>query len=64
MPKHNITVSLIGKDGNAFGILGNVQKALKNNGVEKVEIDAYLKEAMSGDYDHLLRTTMEWVEVA
>jgi RNA-binding protein YhbY len=64
MPKHNITVSLIGKDGNAFGILGSVQKALKNNGVEKVEIDAYLKEAMSGDYDHLLRTTMEWVEVA
>ena len=63
-PKYpQIRVKLVGEDGNAFAILGKVQKALRKGGVAKVEIDKYLEEATSGDYDHLLTTTMEWVEV-
>jgi len=57
-----ITVKLIGKDGNAFAILGAVKSALKKAGM-KEEAEAYLKEAMAGDYDHLLATTMKYVDV-
>lgn len=62
MPKTNVTVNLIGKDGNAFVILGTVVKALKKAGYEK-EAKEYQKEAMSGDYNDLLATTMKYVEV-
>ena len=58
-----VNVSLVGEDGNAFAILGRVQKALRRAGVPKEELDAYFAEATSGDYDHLLRVTMDWVEV-
>ena len=36
---------------------------MRRNGYSKEEIDQYLKEAKSGDYDNLLRVTMEWVNV-
>jgi hypothetical protein len=64
MPKfENITVKLVGEDGNAFAILGRVTKAMKRSGVSKEDIDAFTKEAMSADYDALLQTVMKWVEV-
>ena len=59
-----VEVALVGEDGNAFSILGRVQKAMRRAGVPAGEIDAYLDEATSGDYDHLLATTMEYVYVA
>lgn len=59
----DIEVELIGGDGNAFAVLGSVQKAMRRAGVDKSDIDLYLKEAMSGDYDNLLRVTMSWVNV-
>ena len=58
-----VTVKLIGNDGNAFAILGRVSSELKRAGVPKDEIDEFLREAQTGDYDHLLRTAMEWVTV-
>lgn len=64
-PKYpNIRVRLTGKDGNAFVLLGIMQNALKNNGVPKTEIDEFLEDAMSDDYDHLLTTCMKWVNVS
>lgn len=57
-----IEVTLVGEDGNAFAIIGRVSKALRRAKVEKSEIDLFTKEAMGGDYDHLLRTCMEWVD--
>ena len=59
----DITVTLVGEDGNAFAILGRVLKDLKQHGVSKEEIEEFKKEAMSGDYDHLLQTVMDWVNV-
>ena len=59
----DITVRLVGKDGNAFAILGRVLRALTDAGVEKAERDAFYAEATSGDYNHLLATAMRWVEV-
>lgn len=63
MPKHDITVKLTGRDGNAFAILGAVIAALRRAKVSKAEIDAYTEAATAGDYDHLLRVTMETVNV-
>jgi hypothetical protein len=59
-----IEVELTGQDGNAFAIMGAVQKALRKAEVPKEQIDEYLKESMSGDYNHLLRTAMAWVSVS
>ena len=56
-----VEVDLVGEDGNAYSILGRVQKAMRRAGLPKDEIDAYLKEATAGDYNHLLATTCEWV---
>lgn len=56
-------VQLTGEDGNAFYILGKVRRALKGAGASKEIIDKYTKEATFGNYDHLLRTTMQYVEV-
>lgn len=58
-----IEVELIGRDGNAYGILGAVKKALSRAGVSAAEQSEYFDEATSGDYDHLLGVTMEWVTV-
>lgn len=57
------TVKLVGEDGNAFAILGRVMKAMKVAGLSKEVVDEYYKEATSGDYDHLLQTTVKWVKV-
>ena len=58
-----IEVDLVGTDGNAFALIGKVRQALKANGVSKQEIDDFIKEATSGNYNHLLQTCMKWVNV-
>ena len=58
-----VEVELIGQDGNAFSILGKVSKALQRAGVSADIRDEYMAQATAGDYDHLLRTTMQWVTV-
>jgi hypothetical protein len=63
MSKYPVTVTLSETDGNAFAIMATVKNALRKAGVEKSEIDEYIHESMSGDYDHLLQTAMAWVEV-
>jgi hypothetical protein len=60
----DVHVQLSGEDGNAFGVIGRVQRALRTAGVPKDEIKEFQMQAMSGDYDDLLRTVMEWVEVS
>lgn len=58
-----IKVKLTGLNGNAFGLLGAVTKAMKKNGIAPESIKAFTDEAMEGNYDHLLRTCMRWVDV-
>ena len=62
-PKYAIEVQLTGEDGNAMSIMSSVGRALLRNGVPKEEVDIFYAEAMSSDYDHLLRTASRWVEV-
>jgi len=55
-------VKLTGRDGNAFAILGACQKALKKAG-QAENAKKFLEEAMSGDYNNLLRTAMKYCDV-
>ena len=58
-----VEVELVGQDGNAFAVLGAVRKELRRNDISDDEIKEFFDEATAGDYDHLLRTVMEWVTV-
>jgi len=58
----DITVRLVGEDGNAYAIIGAVTRALKRAGHTEAAAECQ-KEIMSGDYDHLLQTAMAYVEV-
>jgi hypothetical protein len=62
LPKPEIT--LVGEDGNAYSIMAIAQKGMRKAGWTKEQIDAYLEEAMSGDYDNLLVTTMKYCDVS
>lgn len=63
-PKYpDIVVELTGQDGNAFNVLGLVNRALREDGVPKEERDQFMREATAGDYDNLLQTAMKWVTV-
>ena len=56
-------VKLLGKDGNAFMILGLCQRAAREDKWPEEEIDKFMKEAKSGDYNHLLQTAMKYFDV-
>ena len=58
-----VKVELVGQDGNAFSILGRCQKAARKAGLTPEQIDEWRKEAMSGDYDNLLRVCVEYFNV-
>lgn len=58
-----VDLDLVGINGNAFMIMGVFQKQAKCEGWSQQEIDAVLKEAKSGDYDHLLATIQNHCEV-
>lgn len=60
----NVRVKLVGSDGNAFAIIGKVCRALKDGKVPIEKIEEYRTEAMSGDYDNVLQTTLKWVEAS
>jgi len=59
----NIKVVLVGHDGNAYSIMGRVSNALRKAHVPKKEIDKYLEESTSGDYNNLISTVTKWVNV-
>jgi len=64
-PKYSeIEVQLVGEDGNAFAIIGRVQKALRRGGVDSEQVSEFVEEAMSGDYENVLATAAQWVTVS
>jgi hypothetical protein len=52
MEKRNY--SLVGQDGNAYALMGYTKNAMQECGRSKEQIDAVLKNAMSGDYYNLI----------
>lgn len=62
-PVNEKAYSLIGQDGNVFNIMGYVTNAMRRNGRSKDEIDAYLADAKSSNYDHALAVSMDMIEM-
>lgn len=58
-----LAVQLTGRDGNAMSIMATVAAALRRNGHAE-EVEAFMEEAMSGDYDNVIATAMRWVNVS
>lgn len=58
----DVHVKLVGEDGNAMAIIARVSGALRREaGCDQTEINAFVAEATSGDYDNVLRTALRWV---
>ncbi len=58
-----VNLDLVGVNGNAFMIMGVFQRQAKKEGWSEEEIDSVLKEAKSGDYNHLLATIQNHCEL-
>ena len=56
-------VDLVGRDGNAFAIMGRVASALEDAGCSREHVDAYYEDSKSGDYNNLLRVACEYAVV-
>ena len=61
-PLTDAVVKLIGENGNAYAILGRVRRGILCSDHPELA-DAFITEATSGDYDHLLATCMRYVTV-
>ena len=55
-----INLELIGLDGNAFALTGAFSRQARREKWTPEEINTVLDECQSGDYDHLLRTLMNF----
>jgi len=65
MPKYpEITVSLTGVNGNAFSVIAACSREARKSGLPGSKIEAFKKEAMSGDYDHLLQTCFKYFDIS
>lgn len=61
--KKKVIMQLVGLDSNAYSIMGAFRRNARKQGWTSDEISAVLNEAMSGDYNHLLSTIMDNVEM-
>ena len=53
-----VRLNLKGLDGNAFALLGAYKSAGRKQGFPAEILDRVIKEATSGDYDHLIQTLL------
>lgn len=54
--------TLIGINGNAYNIMGYVRDAMHDAKMTNDDIDAYIKDATSSDYNHLLAVSCEMID--
>ena len=54
--------TLVGVDGNAYAVMGYVQRAMRTANMSKEDQDVYLEDAMSADYNHLLCVSIDMIE--
>ena len=57
-------LQLVGQDGNVFNVLGQAIRSAKKAGWTKEKIDKFTAEATAGDYNHALKTCMDYFEVS
>lgn len=58
-----VHVKLVGESGNAFVIASRVRMALEKAGEWEAALE-YFREALSGDYSHVIETSMDYVDVS
>ena len=58
-----VVVKLTGSSGNALSVVGLVRRALDRHGVPDDVVESYVRRALSGNYDRVLSTTLDWVTV-
>jgi len=61
-PLTDAVVQIIGKDSNAFVILGYVRRCILSSNPPELA-DDFMREATAGDYNHLLITCMRYVTI-
>lgn len=61
-PMKKIKLRLVGLDGNAFSLMGAFSHQAKREGWQQHEINAVLREAQRGNYEHLLATLAKHCE--
>ena len=54
--------TLVGVNGNAFSVMGYVRNAMCAESCTKEEIENYIKDATSDDYNHLIVTSMDMLQ--
>ena len=54
--------TLVGVDGNAFFIMGYVLKCMRKEKKSQEEVDTYLADAKSSNYDHLVAVSAKMIE--
>jgi hypothetical protein len=59
----NVTVKLVGSDGNAFNIIALCRSEARKQGVPADKLNEFLNEAMESDYHNLLRVCMKWFNI-
>lgn len=59
----NIKVDLSNVDGNALSVVALVEKAMRVARVPYEKIQEFRKDALSGNYDHVLQTVLKYVDV-
>ena len=58
-----IIAVLTGKDSNAMNLISCVRQVLRRAKVPSDKVKEFSDDALSGDYDHVLQTCMQWVVV-
>lgn len=61
---YQLILDLSGPDGNAFVVMGKVTSVLRKfNPTDNTLVKEYQAEAMSGDYENLLKVSNEYVDL-
>ena len=61
MAKFSATIDYLSIDGNAYSIMGHVAKAIRKSGGTEADVSEYHDDATSGDYEHLLATSLAYI---
>lgn len=61
-------LQLVGREGNVFSILARARKKItewnRKHPDNLIDIDEFQREAIKGDYDHVIQVCMKYFEVS
>jgi len=57
-----VKTTLVGVDGNAYSLMGHFSSEARKQGWNREDINEVTSMAMEGDYNHLIRTLMTYID--